>query len=387
MAVVSDIATDARVRREAVALAGAGHQVDVVAFAYGITTPEHRVEDGVRYRLLPFPSRDASRWRRLAGAGRFFVRASALILRSDAEVFHSHNLHLAVPCVVRARLRRRHLVYDAHELVREMSIGWRRPLATLYERLVWRRAEAAITTNASRAAYLADLHGVEPPLVLGNFPARPADGDPTDLRTQLGIDPDRLLLIYQGGLYPAARCFETVAAALAENPAWEWVLVGFGREEAFRELDAILESAGIAERSHVLQAVPLGDLPAVTAAADAGVVPLRRTDLNNYLGDTNKLFEYLMAGIPAVGSDFPELTSAILDNPEGPVGAVFQPDDAASIGRALVEVERGLAAFKARAGRVARRHYSWDREGHKLVDLYERLEASSRAQKTERIGV
>lgn len=387
MAVVSDIATDARVRREAEALAGAGHDVEVVAFDYGIAAPEGRRHRGVGYQVLPFPSRDAPKWRRLAGAARFFVHASALILRSDAGAFHAHNLHLVVPCLVRARLRGRPLVYDAHELIREMSPRWRRPLVTAYERTIWRFAAVAITTNESRAAYLADLHGVEPPLVVGNYPAAPGEVEPVDLRRQLGVAPDRLLLIYQGGLYPAARCFEAVAAALAEQPGWEWVLVGFGRREAFLAVGAILEEAGIADRSHVLPAVPLSDLPAVTAGADAGVVPLRHTDLNNYLGDTNKLFEYLMAGIPAVGSDFPEVSRAILANPEGPVGAVFQPDDPASIRRALDEVEHGLGVLKTRAAEVARRHYCWDGEGRKLVDVYARLELAGWAQKTKRLGV
>ena len=373
MAVVSDITTDARVRREAKALAGRGHRVRVVAFDYGIRRREARREQGVEVVVFPFPSRGSRPVRRLLGAALYCLRAGRMIVSADAGVFHAHNLHLAVPCALAARRRRAHLVYDAHELVAARQQGVARELTERYERAIWRRASAVITTNESRACLLHGRYGPPSPLVLGNYPEVPGDLQPVDLGARLGIEPGRRILVYQGGLYTAARCFEVVAAALSRLPDWHWVLIGFGSDRAKAEIRRILDAAGISARAHLLPPVPVEQLLALTAGADAGLVPLRSTNLNNYLGDTNKLFEYLVAGIPAVGSDFPEIRRVIVDGPYGPVGSVFDPDDADSVAEALDRVGGALAELKEAAGRAGRALYTWDAEAEKLVGLYDQL--------------
>ena len=373
MAVVSDITTDARVRREAKALARRGHRVRVVAFDYGIRRGETRREQGVELVVFPFPARGSGPVRRLLGAALYCLRAGKTIVSADASVFHAHNLHLAVPCALAARRRHAHLVYDAHELVAARQRGAARWLTERYEQAIWRRASANITTNESRARHLHWRYGPPPPLVLGNYPEVPGDPEPVDLRARLGIEPGRRILVYQGGLYTAARCFEVVAAALSRLPEWHWVLIGFGSERAKAEIRRILDGAGISARAHLLPPVPVDQLLALTAGADAGLVPLRCTNLNNYLGDTNKLFEYLLAGIPAVGSDFPEIRRVIVNGPFGPVGSVFDPRDADSVVEALGEVGGTLAELKAAAGRAGRALYTWEEEGKKLVTLYDQL--------------
>jgi glycosyltransferase involved in cell wall biosynthesis len=376
MAVVSDLSSDARVQREASTLAAAGHQVDVVGFDYGTRRATTRGQGGVRYRLLPFPPRGSARWRRLAGAAVFVARASATVLAARADAYHAHNLHLAVPCALAARLRRARLVYDAHELVVPMVRPRYRGLAVRYERAIWRLADLSITTNASRAGYLARLHRGPRPLVVGNYPAEPATIEPVDLRRQLGIPGHRRILIYQGGLYVADRCFDTVALALRDLPDWHWVIVGFGSRHSIQQLHDLLGSAGVADRAHVLPKVPLERLLHVTAGADLGVVPLRRVHLNNYLGDTNKLFEYLMAGIPAAGSDFPEVRRALLGNPEGPLGAVFDPTDPASIASAIKELADPAPELRRRVWELARRRFAWAGQGARLVEAYAGLSGS-----------
>lgn len=374
MAVVSDITTDARVRREANALAEAGHDVEVVAFDYRISAATRRVEEGVHYRLFPFPSRDSSREKRVLGAAVFFLRAAWAILTAGVDAVHSHNLHLAIPCLIRARLSRAPLVFDAHEVTSGMLSGITRAIGLRYEDFIWHAAAATITTNESRADHLVALHGEPRPVILGNYPAEPAELRPVDLRGQLGIPPGDRILIYQGGLYLHARCFAEVAEALASCPGWHWVLVGFGSTRTVSELHELLNRAGIGDRSYVLPPVPSPELLHITAGADAGVVPLLPL-VGNELGDTNKLFEYLVAGLPVIASDFPEVRKPLLDNPIGPVGTVFDAENPATIVEAINRLEDDFATFRERAPRVGRSYYTWSVERPKLVDLYASLGA------------
>lgn len=372
MAVVSDLRSDARVRREAVSLAADGHQVRVVGFDSAVPRRTETVEEGVRYEVLPFPRRDLPRPLRLALAAVGLLRASLLMGRGVPDAVHCHNLHLSLPALLVARRHRAALVYDAHELEASMHREPVRQLIERWERAVWRRARARITTNSSRATYLENLHGTRP-VVVGNYPRTPGAGvEPKDLRTRLGIPRDRLVLIFQGGFYLDSRCFDTVAAALRDLPEWHWVIIGFGSDDRVRKLHELVAECGIEDRTSILPAVPVDELLSYTAAADVGVVALANVDLNCYLGDTNKLFEYLMAGLAVVGSDFPEVRRALLGNGIGPAGALFDPADPASVARALREVADDLGTFRRNAEKL-RGTYSWEAESRTLTCLYRAL--------------
>ncbi|MGV9242470.1 glycosyltransferase [Streptomyces sp. NPDC003710] len=379
MAVVSDLRSDARVRREAAALAADGHEVRVVGFDSGVRRAGTAVAEGVRYEVVPFPSRNLPRPLRLARAGLGAARAALLMGRGRPDAVHCHNLHLSLPALFVARRHGAALVYDAHELEACKHRGPVRRLIERWERLVWHRSQARITTNPSRAEYLERLHGSRP-AVVGNYPQTPGPGmEPKDLRARLGIPRERLVLIFQGGFYLESRCFRTVATALRELPEWHWVLIGFGSDDTVRKLRELIAECGIEGRATILPAVPVDELLSYTAGADVGVVPLTDSGLNCYLGDTNKLFEYLMAGLAVVGSDFPEVRRAVLEGPAGATGALFDPASSASVVRALREAAAGLSTFRRNAVN-ARASYSWETESRTLTRLYRALAAPPDAE-------
>ncbi|MFJ8360420.1 glycosyltransferase [Streptomyces sp. NPDC093984] len=372
MAVVSDLRSDARVRREAAALAADGHDVRVVGFDSGVRRPSRTVEEGVRYDVVPFPSRNLPRPLRLARAGVGAARAALLMCRERPDALHCHNLHLSLPALLLARRHGSALVYDAHELEACKHRGPVRRVIERWERVIWRSSRARITTNPSRAKYLEQLYGSRP-AVVGNYPRTPGPGmEPKDLRARLGIPRDRLVLIFQGGFYLDSRCFGTVATALRELPEWHWVLIGFGSDDTVRKLRELIAECGIEDRTSILPAVPVDELLSYTAGADAGVVALTNSGLNCYLGDTNKLYEYLMAGLAVVGSDFPEVRRAVLEGPAGPTGVLFDPASSASVARALREVADRLSMFRRNAVK-ARAAYSWETESRTLTRLYRAL--------------
>lgn len=373
MAVVSDLATDARVRKQARTLHEAGWEVEVVGFARSVHT-EINFEDGVTYRTYYLPSNGThARSLRLAFIAVSLMRASLAILRTHADVYQTHNMHLSLPVVLRARLSQSPVVYDAHEIeaIRHSGLtGW---VVRSYERWIWRKSAAHVTTNLSRAEHLHGAYGGSTPTVLNNYPRKPHATVPTvHLRDTLGIAGDAPILIFQGGFYLKARDFETVASALASRPEWHWILVGFGSEVVVGTLRQLLDDAGIGDRSYILPPVPVDELLAYTAEGDAGVVPLNHADPNNYLGDTNKLFEYIVAGLAVIGTNFPEVRRAILANGVGPVGAVYETGDVHDFARALDDVRENLSTYRKHAGKL-RHQFDWSTESPKLAQLFDEL--------------
>ena len=123
--------------------------------------------------------------------------------------------------------------------------------------------------------------------------------------------------------------------------------------------------------------MPSDELHEYACGADIGVVIYEHTTLNNYLAGPNKLYSYLMAGLPIAASDFPGIREVVAG---GEVGALFDPANEASISTAL----RGLlgdlearAAMGTRARYLAETKYNWDLEKRKLLDVYDQLAARS----------
>ena len=98
------------------------------------------------------------------------------------------------------------------------------------------------------------------------------------------------------------------------------VYMGFG---ALQEtLEALAREPKFGGRLHVLPAVSPEELLDWVASADVSAMPNQPNTLNEWYSTPNKLFESIAVGTPVVGSDFPERRRIVLDDPDGPLGAV-----------------------------------------------------------------
>jgi len=375
-AVISDLPFDARVWKEARSLATHGRHVALMGPAYDLEGAQRRRdESGVDVLEVPFGWRDRRKsYARRVGA---LVRVCVEVLRTPARAYHSHDIHVGPVTWLAARLRRARLVYDGHELWGEAydpgPRAWLMARAgALIERWMVRRSDVVITTNPSRADVLRERHGREDIAVLANVPPLEEEVKPLDP----GYPEGRRILLYQGWIAPEARCFrETVQALDRVAPDVDLVILGFGWDSARDQIRGWAREAGVEDRVHFLPPRPWQELVSTAAAADVGLVPIRGGPLNHTLGDTNKLHEYLMGGLPVVASDLPEIRRVVaLGDP--PVGELFDPSDPATIARAVNAVlddPEDYAARRRSARRLAEEHLNWGVEERRLVSLYDGL--------------
>jgi glycosyltransferase involved in cell wall biosynthesis len=232
-----------------------------------------------------------------------------------------------------------------------------------------RGSTAAMTTNQSRAAVLRREYGRDVEVVQ-NVPRVVDPLVPLDP----GYPPSRRILLYQGGIYARVRPFAEMIEALTLLPDVDLAILGFGRESNLELIREWAESSDVADRVHLLPPRPFAELSRTAAEADVGIVPLRPTTINQRLGDTNKLFEYLMAGLPVVGSDLPEIRR-VLEQGSPPVGEVFDPGSPESIARAVERVldEGGYDERRAEARRLALERFNWETESKALLGTYAEL--------------
>jgi glycosyltransferase involved in cell wall biosynthesis len=104
-------------------------------------------------------------------------------------------------------------------------------------------------------------------------------------------------------------------------------------------------------------------------------VPIRGGPINHTLGDTNKLHEYIMGGLPVIGSDLPEIRR-IITMGDPPVGELFDPSVPETIAQALRDViddPDRLALRRRHARQLAEEHLNWEIEERRLLALYDGL--------------
>lgn len=379
-AVVSDLPYDARVWKQARSLAQAGYDVALLGCRYDLPETRRRREDGIDVVEVPFGAR--------SGTVSNLRRAKVLlglwreILRTRARLYHAHNVHTGLPAWIASKLYGARLVYDGHELYGGVGqpgliggIGAR--LGAVVERLMVRHSDLTWTTNDSRAEHLRRRYGRPSIGVLQNVPPKADEIVPLDPGFPEGVD----VLLYQGGIYASRRAFKETLEAVALLQGVHFAILGFGREHEIALIGLWADEIGVADRVVLLSPRPFDELVRTAAAATVGIVPLRNNNLNHFLGDTNKLHEYLMAGIPVVASDFPEVRR-VVESGNPPVGELFDPDSPESIAAAVRTVLADRAVYEARrreARRLALERFNWEIEERHLVAAYQKAVGPKRA--------
>lgn len=386
MLVMNDMTADARVEREATALADQGHEVVVLALR-GEGLPETQAHHGgfSIARVADYGragwSTPRSKLAELRSRTRILVQSA---VSTKPDVVHAHDTDMLSAGVRAASITGASLVYDAHELYPDMITSNRAgvplPLLAYWQLLERRyipRADAVLTVGDALAETLGRRFGVTASVVRNAPELIRWDAlDRSRLRAALNISDARFIVLYQG-LINRGRGLEPLLHAMARIEVVDFVMQGNG--PMVGEIRSMASGLGLSERVHYTGSVPPDELTEWASGADLGSVLIENLSLNNYLSAPNKLYQYLMAGIPVIGSDFPEIASVIH---ECDCGFVCNPSDVGEVSDALERAVAlgvdGRSAMGRRARALAETRYNWDAEKAKLLDVYERLEAARR---------
>ncbi len=332
------------------------------------------------------------RWERVVGdlVADYEATFAAAIDELAPDVVHAHDVHLlglAVRASRRAAAAGRVLkvVYDAHEFVPGMAVAGRRTARTNaawtdFEQHHLRHADAVVTVGAGVAAMIAAEHGLdELPAVVLNVPvpAPSPEGHRSSpsgarLREACGLTTEVPLLVYSGTL-SSVRGVDLAVRALAELPGVHLAVVCVPRAGG-PVVQALHEQAvelGCADRLHLLDPVPPGEVVRFLSGADVGLITMEGGWPNHENAMPNKFFEYLRAGVPLVVTDLVVLGAEVRT---GGLGRTFVSGSASSLAGAVRDV---LADLTGTRGRVLasrwRTEGDWRVQETRLREVYERL--------------
>lgn len=355
----------------------------VVRIARGL---QRRLDRARRRRVVTRPPRAAWRW--LVPAATAYESALAPeLVALEPDLVHAHDVDVlaAAAAAVAASPRARGYVYDAHEFVAGLSLHARRDEL---DRAGWLLLEARFAPGALRLVTVSpDLateldrryHPEHPPVVVLNTPPATSRRPVGGVRAATGLAPGVPLLVYSGGV-TAARGVHLAVESLSLMPGVHLAVVPVPADSpVVPELLELAGGLGVGDRLHIVAPVPPDAVADHLASADAGLIPLRRFPSHD-VALTNKLFEYIHAGLPVVVSDCPAQAAFVRRTR---IGEVHRADDAGSLAAAASAVLAAGPRYRAAvADPELVRRYSWQASAAALVALYRDL--SGGPDRTER---
>ncbi len=379
--------SDGRVMREATTLLEAGFVVSIVDVE--CERPETLEEDiaGVQVKHIYLSGSFICARLRLSSLFKKIqshIYGAYRMMQISADIYHAHDVTALAACYLAARLLQRPLVFDAHELPLSELDGTHwcrfRKLFAHFLAVVVPHFAGIITVSPPIAQEIRSHYHSPEVSLIRNVPVYRAVPKSDRLRQYLGLDREIRIALYQGNLQPNRGLDRLIRAAVFLDRDTVIVLMGKGVGTTRSQLEALIASEGIADRVKILHPVPYAELLDWTASADIGlIVNPPDHSLNVQMCLPNKLFEYLMAGLPVLTTRLDAVAEVIKTYEVGQILPSLAPADIGAAINAMLADPVALTHMRHNALEAAQRDLNWGKEQQRLIGLYQNISAMRNA--------
>ena len=298
----------------------------------------------------------------------WYVRVLLGLRKQRFAYVNCHSLSALPLSVCLAWLKGATLIYDTHELETETatSQGVRKRIAKFVEGVLIKHAALVIVVSAPIAKWYEDTYDLDNVVVVRNIPAaKAASLEPSrKLRDRFSIPDDHKIFLYQG-LIDEGRGVEIMLDIVPKfSPSFHCVFMGNGAL-----VPKVRQLAATSPNVHHLPAVHPQDVLSFTVGADVGVILVQNVSLSYYYSLGNKFFEYLMAGLPVIASDFPEMSKLIKS---WDCGFVCEPTRE-GFDQLMSSLDLESIAAKRRNSAKVAKELGWHTEEDVMLAAYSRL--------------
>ncbi len=359
-------ALDTRIfHKQAHSLARAGYDVVLIAPGDG-----DKQVGGIDIKYLKKPGSRLLRW-----FG--FWRPLKLALKQRADIYHIHDPELLLMIPFLKALTGSKIIFDIHENVKHQirNKEWipkriRLIVAKLYgfaERVFLRFCDTLVIAEDS---YAQNYEAYSDVICIHNYPIITSQPDELQERRSYRR------LIYVGGLSEARGILSILEAAKLVKRDIENLELFIVGKSGSKEFDLNVRRK-IDESDLDAEVTLTGWLPFVEAQkrvteSDIGLVLLK--PIKNYIESfPTKLFEYMVAGLPVVASDFPIIKDIV---EEHHCGLTVDPNDPDAIARAITwicEHPNDARMMGENGRRAVVEIFNWTQEESLLLSIYDRL--------------
>ena len=260
------------------------------------------------------------------------------------------------------------IVYDAHEYETELNglVGKRKFFRKIMEKSLIKYADKVITVSDSIANEYVRLYNIDKPLLVLNTPIFTEITKRNIFRETFNLRQDQTIFLYQGALVKG-RGIENILQSFQniEGDKSVVVFMGYGKLE-----EIIQNSAKTSSNIYFHQAVSPDILLDYTSSADFGISMIEDICLSYRYCLPNKMFEYIMAEVPVIVSNLPEMKKIIESYN---VGVVAQDNTPNGLEEAIKQAQKLNKEELNINIKNAKKIFNWEEQEKVLLKLYNEL--------------
>ncbi len=299
---------------------------------------------------------------------------TVLCYKENAQIYHANDYNTLIIGWVAARLRRAKIVYDTHEIWSENhDIAKQKVIKSIvkfFESFFIRRVDRVVCVSHAAADYLSQLYKIKTPDVITNCAWREGnaaidDNHPTD---------NNHFEVLNHGQFYDGRGYDLLIQSAAFLKTYQGkikiVMRGFGRcETKYRNLVKTENADGLVQ---FVPPVRVDQLVSAASSSHIGVAITEGFCVNFKCSISNKIFEYLAAGLPVIMSDIPEHRYY---NERYHFGIILENLLPETIANAIINIyeDKDLYDRLKSNALLARKVLCWEVEGEKWILLYRNL--------------
>jgi glycosyltransferase involved in cell wall biosynthesis len=261
------------------------------------------------------------------------------------------------------------VVYDTHEMETERC-GWgkiRRALSKILEKLLIPYVDVVLVVSDSIAKWYRGHYPSADVQVIYNFPYMEIESynnGSNILKEKFNMQDDQILFIYQGTL-GESRGIEILLDAFSKVDSKKHIVfMGYGALEG-----TIKSYENNFSNIHFQPAVSPEEVKSYTEGADVGISLIENTCLSYFYSLPNKVFEYILSGLPVLVSDFPDMARVVDENK---CGWKALPEE-----RSVIDLIESISKEDIREKKKnvlnCRNEFTWQKEEGKLLKTYHNL--------------
>lgn len=287
------------------------------------------------------------------------VRLFFYLLFKRSEAFSAVDLDTLVACALAAKLKRKKLVFDAHEYFEEVpEVTNRQGIKNIWKfiaNIFIPQVDLAYTVNRALAALFTQKYSTHfevirsVPYPYGNLQRQP---------TQIPI------VLYQGALNKG-RGLEQLIKAMHNINAECWIA---GEGDLSGSLRTLVVEENLKHKVKFLGYVQPDELKHITAKATVGYNVMENIGLSYYYSLANKFFDYIQAEVPQICSPFPEYEHILQKYKVGLMCNCTEAEIENTINKLLTNTE--LYNTLQAECKIAKRIFNWEDEDEKLKSMY-----------------
>lgn len=357
--------TDTRIRlKQVTTLAKEFHKTDVKLYVQDGLGDER---DSAGFDIVDTGARSKKRLNRMTGGAWRMYKSVKL---AQPQIVHFHDPEL-IPVGILLKFSGMKVIYDVHENLSKqiltkpyIPIVLRKPMSLGISMMEWVTSKI-IDAVAPATPSIAKNWPIKKTTLVQNFPIL---GELESSGTPYAQRPSNFAFV--GGITEIRGIHDMVSAlSLVDDKSIKLMLVGEFNPISLKDKVSSktewskVDYKGWANRKEVAE---------ILGVSVAGLV-LYHPAPNHIDAQPNKLFEYMSAGIPIIGSHFPMWRTVIEGNECGLVADPQNPKEIANAMQWMVDNPKEAEEMGKRGQKAIIEKYSWNVEAMKLVALYRSL--------------